>query len=184
MTPLQTHVSFFDPEGTGVITLGQTFRGLSRIGVSWALALVLTPIINGFLGYLTTGKPGFKVHIDRIAQGKHPFDTGGFDDAGNFDRAAFDALFSGISGDVLTVVEMRKVIASRGNRRPQMGPLAASLGNWFSDKEVRLLFCVASDTSKLENGVKVPAMRKRTVQRFFEGTLLHDVARARVWRRH
>jgi len=179
MTPLQRHVTFFDPERTGIVTLRQTYRGLSRLGVSWALGLVLTPIINGFLGYLTTRKPSFDIVIDRISDGKHPYDTGVFDAHGEFDETAFDALFAGVSGDAISAAEMRRVIEGRGNRKIEMGRLAGFLGNWFSDKEVRLLFCVAADTSKSEGGRTVPAMRKRTVRRFFEGTLLDAVARAR-----
>jgi len=178
---LERHVRYFDPEQTGIITMRQTYRGLSRLGVPWTLGVILTPIINGFLGYLTAKKFTFSVVIDHIASGKHPFDTGVFDDQGEFDQAAFDALFVGISGDAITAVEMRRVIVGRGNRRTSMGPVAAFLGNWFSDKEVRLLFCVAADTTKSEDGRTVPAMRKRTIRRLFEGTLLDTVARARVF---
>jgi len=183
MTPLQRHVSYFDPEGTGFITMGQTARGLRRLGVPLILRLLLTPLINGLLGLRTTKKPGFRVHIDRIADAKHPFDSGVYDERGEIDDAAFEALFSGIQGDSITVAEYRAVIVARGNRRPEMGPISAALGNWFSDKEVRLLFCVAADTVKQQGRTEIPAMRKRTLRLFFEGTLLDSVARARVWAR-
>ncbi|WP_394829574.1 caleosin family protein [Pendulispora albinea] len=182
MTPLQRHAQFFDPERTGIITPRKTFRGLGRLGIGWHLGILLTPLINGFLGYLTTRKITFDIVIESIASGKHPYDTGVFDDEGQFDQAAFDALFAGVSGDAITEMEMRRVIVGRGNRRAHMGDLAGKLGLWFSGKEVKLLFCVASDTTKSENGKTVPAIRKRTMRRFYDGTLLDAVARARIWR--
>lgn len=183
LTPLQRHAAFFDPEGTGSVTPRQTIAGLARLGVPWWWQLVLTPIINGFLGYLTQRKLSFTIRVERIADGKHPFDSGTFDDAGAIDDAAFEAVFaSAADRDVVTAKEMRAVIVARGNRRPQMGKLAGVLGNWFSGKEVRLLFCVAGDTTATEDGASVPAIRRRTLRRFYEGELLPAIARARLVR--
>ena len=71
-TALQRHAAFFDPAGTGVVTMGQTFAGMRRLGVHLVWRVLLTPIINGFLGYLTQGHPSLVIRIDRIAKGKHP----------------------------------------------------------------------------------------------------------------
>ena len=179
---LQRHVAFFDPEATGRVTLGQTWAGLGRLGVSLFYRLLLTPIINGFLGYLTQRRVSFVIVVAKIADGKHPFDTGSFGDDGAIDESALAKLVaiaepSGTGG--VTAKEMRALILARGNRRPAMGKLAGTLGSWFSGKEVRLLFCIAADTTKTEDGHVVPAITPRTLRRLYEGRLFHLLARRR-----
>src|SRR5882672_5329130 len=178
-TALELHVGFFDPAGTGTITMRQTRAGMRRLGVHWIWQVVLPPIINGFLGYLTQGRASFVIDVNRIAQGKHPFDTGVFDAAGEQDSAALEALFAN-AGETLTADDMRAVISARGNRRPSMGKVAGVLGHWFSGKEVGLFFCVASDAIKIVDGRAVPAVTKATMQAFYDGTLLPTLARRRI----
>jgi hypothetical protein len=181
MTPaaLARHAAFFDPAGTGVVTMGQTFVGMRRLGVRLVWRIILPPIIQGFLGYLTQGRPSFVIRIDRIAKGKHPFDSGVFDTSGEIDPSAFAALFEDGS-DAVTAEEMRAIISARGNRLPKMGKLAGALGHWFSGKEVAVFFCVASDTTKSVDGRPAPAVTKETLRRFYEGTLFPELARRRA----
>src|SRR6476619_7533220 len=94
LTVLERHVSYFDPDGDGEITISQTYRGLRGIGVGALIAVLLTVLINLFLGYLTQGKPSTRVSVRDIARGKHPYDTGTFNVNGELDEAAFTALFS------------------------------------------------------------------------------------------
>lgn len=176
---LERHAAFFDPASTGSITMGQTTAGLRALGVGLGWRLVLPPIINGFLGYLTQRKVSFTIAVSKIADGKHPFDTGVFDDSGAVDAAAFDALLGAATGGALTKEEMIALIVSRGNRRPAMGKLAGSLGKWFSAREVGLLFCLAADTTKKVDGREVRAITPRTLRRFYDGTLLHTLVRRR-----
>lgn len=178
MTALERHASFFDPQGTGFITVRQTYAGMKRLGVGVGWRVLLTPVINGFLGYLTKGPP-FVIRIDRIAQGKHPYDSGSFADDGRFDATAFEALFAN-GAAAITADEMDAVISARGNRKPEMGKIAGALGHWFSRREVGVLFCVAADTTKTVGGRPVPAMARATLRGFYEGTLFFDLARRRV----
>jgi hypothetical protein len=177
-TALERHAGFFDPKGTGFVTMAQTREGMERLGVTWIWRMVLPPIINGFLGYLTEGRPSTVIRVDRIAQGKHPFDSGTFDAKGEADPAAFDALFAG--GDLLTAEEMKAVVSSRGNHLPEMGRVAGALGHWFSSREIELFFCVAADSSKMVGGREVPAVSKKTLRAFYDGTLLPELARRRI----
>ncbi len=165
---LETHASFFDQNRTGSIKMGQTYDGMRRLGVRVWWRVLLTPIINGFLGILTKGPP-FVIVVDRIAQGKHPYDSGTFGDDGNFDAQAFEVLFAKY-GACITADEMKEIITERGNRRPQMGPLAGSLGHWFSSREVGVFFCVAADTTKRVGSHDVPAVRKETFRQFYDGS--------------
>jgi hypothetical protein len=177
--PLERHVAFFDPEGTGTVTIGQTWDGLGRLGIGLFYRILLTPIINGFLGYLTQGRVSFDIVVSKIADGKHPFDTGSYGDDGEIDEGALTKVVEAGSGGALTATEMRALILARGNRRPAMGKLAGSLGSWFSGKEVKLLFCLAADTTKKEDGREVPAVTPRTLRRLYDGSLFHLLARRR-----
>lgn len=176
---LERHAAFFDPEGTGQVTMGQTWAGMGRLGVALPWRLLLTPIINGFLGYLTQGRVSFRISVAKIADGKHPFDSGSFGDDGEIDATALEALGAAGGSSALTAKEMRTLILARGNRRPRMGKVAGALGRWFSGKEVAVFFCIAADTTKKENGRDVPAVTPRTLQRFYAGTLFHALARRR-----
>ena len=183
-TPLQRHAAFFDPEETGVVTMGQTWRGLRSLGIGIHYRVLLTPIINGALGYLTRGNARFVIDVSNIAAGKHPYDTGVFADDGEIDEQAYAALLLAAPGDKLTKKEMRAQIVARGNHRPQLGKLTGALGRWFSFREVSLLLCLAADTTKREDGRDVPAVSKRNLRRFYDGTLLPAIARQRRIRAH
>jgi hypothetical protein len=178
-TALQRHAAFFDPGGTGKVTIGQTWAGLGRLGVSLVWRVLLTPIINGFLGYLTQRRISFEILVDKIADGKHPFDTGTFGDDGRIDEIALAKVLEICGNTSITAKEMRAHILARGNHRPQMGKLAGTLGSWFSGKEVRLFFCIAADTTKTEGGEVVPAVTPRTLHRLYDGTLFPTLARRR-----
>ncbi len=176
-TALERHAAFFDPDGTGFVTTKQTRAGLKRLGVTLYYRIVLPPIINFFLGYLTTKKfLSFTIIVPKIAEGMHPWDSGSFDGKGELDSTALDTLVAK-GGGALTNDEMWALIVSRGNRRPQMGKIGDVLGKWFARREVRLFFCIAADTTKIMNGEAVPAVTERTLRRFYAGTLLHTIAR-------
>jgi len=177
VSALEKHAAFFDPMGTHRITCSQTYDGMKRLGVPLVLRVVLTPIINGFLGLLTGGPP-FVIEIDRIEKGKHPFDSGTFDDSGNLDPAAFDALFPAGRTEI-TATEMDQVISDRGDRKPEMGKFAGSLGHLFSKAEVAVLFRIASDTTKTVNGKPVRAMSREQLRSFYDGTLFERIAAQR-----
>ncbi|HEX3772691.1 MAG TPA: caleosin family protein [Polyangiaceae bacterium] len=178
-TALERHAAYFDPKGTGFITFSQTVDGLRRVGVPWHLRVVLATIINAMLGYVTEGKPSTVIRVDKIAQGKHPYDSGTFDRGGQIDASAFDALFAGAE-DALTADEMHAIISARGNQMTDRGAVAGALGKWFTVREVNLFFCVAADTAKVVGGKKVPAVHKTTMRKFYEGKLLPELARRRV----
>jgi Caleosin related protein len=182
LTVLERHVSYFDPEGDGEISMAQTFRGLRGVGVGAVIAGLLTVLINLFLGYLTQGKPSTRVSVRDIARGKHPYDSGTFDVKGELDEANFAALFSAPTAsapfDRLTRDEIRKLIVRRGDSKKPFGELGSVLSNWFSGREIQLLLCVASDCKKeLPSGEQVPAISRRTLRRFYTGQLLFLLAR-------
>ena len=184
LTVLERHVSYFDTDGDGQITMAQTFRGLRGIGVGTVISLLLTLLINSFLGYLTHGKPSLSISVRDIARGKHPYDTGSFNERGERDEQAFEALFSAPTAhapfDRLTQGEIRTMIVKRGDPKKPFGELGSVLSNWFSGREIQLLLCVASDCKKaLPSGELEPAISRRTLHRFYTGHLLFLLARRR-----
>jgi hypothetical protein len=179
LTALERHASFFDPKGTGVVTARQTYAGMKRLGVAWGWRVVLTPLINGFLGYRTEGRLSLVIRIANIGRGKHPYDSGSFADDGSFARDAFEALFPD-GARAITAAEMDAVVTARGDRDPGMGKIAGVLGHLFSKREVGVLFCLAADTTKAVGGKSVPALRKETLRRFYDGTLFPELARRHV----
>jgi Caleosin related protein len=184
LTVLERHVSYFDPDGDGEITMSQTFRGLRGVGVGSVVAGLLTILINLFLGYLTHGKPSTRVSVRDIARGKHPYDTGTFNPKGELDEANFAALFTPPTAtapfDRLTREEIRTMIVKRGDASKPFGHLGSVLSNWFSGREIQLLLCVASDCTKVtKSGEELPAISLRTLRRFYTGHLLFLLARAK-----
>lgn len=184
LTVLERHVSYFDVDADGQITIAQTYRGLRNVGVPFPLAVFFTALINGFLGFLTQGKLSTKISVKDIAKGKHPFDTGSFDTRGERDRVAFEQLFSAPTTreprDRLTVEEIRAVIVKRGDPKKPFGEFGSLLSNWFSAREIELLLCAASDCNKaLPGGEERRAISRRTLERFYSGELLFLLARRR-----
>lgn len=184
LTALERHVSYFDTDADGEITIAQTFRGLRKIGVGAVTSAALTLVINVFLGYLTHGKPSLKISVRDIARGKHPFDTGSFDDRGEIERSNFARLFTAPTAqppfDRLTGAEIRSRIVKRGDPKKPFGELGSVLSNWFSGREIQLLLCVASDCKKATpSGEEQPAISRRTLDRFYSGRLLFLLARAK-----
>ncbi|MET0793441.1 MAG: caleosin family protein [Polyangiaceae bacterium] len=184
MTALERHVSYFDPDADGKITMAQTFRGLRQLGVGAVTSAALTVLINVFLGYLTNGKLSLEVSVRDIARGKHPYDTGSFNERGERDASNFERLFTTPTAaapfDRLTAAEIRTMIVRRGDPQKPFGELGSVLSNWFSGREIQLLLCVASDCSKLDaHGQAQRAISRRTLRRFYSGHLLFLLARAK-----
>jgi hypothetical protein len=184
LTALERHVSYFDTDADGKITIAQTFRGLRKVGVGRVTSAALTLVINVFLGYLTNGKPSLKISVRDIARGKHPFDTGTFNDRGEVELSNFARLFTSPTAqppfDRLTRAEIRGMIVKRGDPQKPFGELGSVLSNWFSGREIQLLLCVASDCKKATpSGEQLPAISLRTLRRFYSGHLLFLLARAK-----
>lgn len=183
LTALQRHAGYFDADRDGLVTLPETYGSLRRLGVGRFTSGILAGIINLFLGPITRGRATLTISVTHIASGVHPFDTGVFDKHGELDRAHFDTLFRD-GADRLTRAELRGVIVERG-RRAKAG-WKGWLANQFSGAEARLLFCLASDTTKTVGGRAQPAISKLRLLHFYQGRLLPALARRRrlLRRRH
>lgn len=181
LSPLERHAAFFDPDADGLVTPKQTYAGLKRLGIPAPLALVMTGIINFFLGKLTQGRWTLAIATREIHRGVHPYDTGTFDRTGAIDRRALDHVFDGPHAlpprDRLTEAELRRLIVKRNDPDKPFGALGSVLSRFFSWSETRLLFCLAADSRKRTGGDEEAAITKRTLVRFYEGRLFYLLER-------
>lgn len=180
-TALERHAGFFDADGDGFVTIGETRQRLGDLGVPAPLALFFSLLVNLFLGYLTRGRPSLRIEVRNIQRGKHPFDTDTFDTAGRFDAGAFEAIFqrSAEPRDRVSEAEFVRVLEWRGDPDRPFGLVGSGLSKLFALLEARVLFCLAADCRKLENGESVQALSRKTLQRFFDGRLFPVIARRR-----
>jgi hypothetical protein len=182
-TALELHARYFDPDHDEAVTLKQTLRGMTDLGLPLLLAAPLTVVINGFLGYLTRMKPSLSISVPDIERGKHPFETGVFGGGGKLDEVAFEELFTAPNArqprDRLTYRELRALVLRRGDPRRPFGWIGSLLARLFSAAEVYTLFCLASDCQKLVGDHVLPAMSRKNLRRFYEGRLFPLLARRR-----
>lgn len=156
---------------------------MTDLGLPWLLAAPLALVINGFLGYLTRGKPSLSISVPDIARGKHPFESGVFGPGGELNETAFEELFTAPNAraprDRLTYGELRALVVKKGDPNKPFGLLGSLLARGFSAAEVYTLFCLASDCQKLVGDSVQPAMSRKNLRRFYEGRLFPILARRR-----
>ena len=73
---LELHARYFDPDHDDAVTVKQTLRGMTALGLPWLMAAPLALVVNGFLGYLTRRKASLSISVPDIARGKHGFSSG------------------------------------------------------------------------------------------------------------
>lgn len=180
---LELHARYFDPDRDESVTPKQTLRGMTDLGLPWLVAAPLALVIGVFLGYLTRRRPSLSISVPDIARGRHPFDSGVFDPAGQLDEAAFEELFMAPHArpprDCLTYREFRALVLRRGDPRRPFGLVGSLLSRVFSAAEVFTLFCLAADRRKLVGDQVLPALSRKNLRRFYEGRLFPLLARRR-----
>jgi peroxygenase len=164
-TALQKHVDFFDTNHDGKITLADTYRGLRRLGLGTVRSATFAGVINAALGSSTSGAPSLTVDAERIHAGKHPSDTGVYDEKGRFSLPRFRRLFARYDADgdgALDGEELTRLFA--GNRSDLVGHLG-------SRAEFGLLLDLAGED---RNGRKV--LTRARLERFYNGSLFYRLA--------
>lgn len=172
-TPLQKHVSFFDKNGNGIITLSETELGLRRLGLGRIKAGAAAVAIHLFLGPRTTGSwRSLDISVKDIELGKHGSDTGVFDAEGRFAPEAFERIFARFdvsrSGS-MSGAELEAMIAANSRLRPGDRTVAS--------QEFQLLMIIAADTVEEAGGDEVRAISKERLKEFYDGTLFYKLAK-------
>ncbi len=177
LTALQRHVAYFDPGRTGVITIPNTARAISDLGVSWGLTWFLTLLIHAALAPRMGFNWRLRLAIPRIDEGVHAGDTGIFGGDGEIRHHVFEELFAkatraGLGPEATVTHDDLWKFMLRDEKK--------SIGAYFSWAEAKLLLAVAKTGSEEVGGELVDVITKRRLLQFYEGRLLSSVAR---WRR-
>jgi peroxygenase len=168
---LARHAAFFDGSGDGHVRLGETYGGLRALGVGLVLSVVLAPVINVALGKRTGGSL-FTIEIGGILKGRHAFDTGTFDPAGQIDEAHFARLFERAAGGRAAITKDEFITFVRSNPDAKTPDVPAFLLKFFAWAEASVFFGVAGTG---EGGDRV--VPRARLHRFYEGRLLFAIAR-------
>lgn len=167
MTALQRHVSFFDYDGDGYITVVEDYRGLRALGIDPGSASAFALAINGALGTQTMGYPSLTISLYDIDAGMHGSDSGIYDGEGNFVPEQFELLFDewDLDGsDGLDPLEL----AARAVDDAELGDL---FGVTASAAEFGLLFAIAAEDGELS---------RDRMRGFYDGSLFYDLAEERA----
>ncbi len=179
---LARHAAFFDRRGAGALSVSDTVDGLSRLGLCGPLSLGFAVIIHAALGYRTRGRPSMSIDLSAISRGKHPHDSDSFGPDGAFSAGAFDAMFAKAAGgrDVIRRDELLAYLRSNPGGRVESTPGWVMFA--FSWLEATVFFWLFADRRVRAYGHDdlVPAVTRRRLARFYDGTLFH--ARARLVR--
>jgi peroxygenase len=166
MNALQKHLSFFDKDGDGKVTLKENFQSLRDLGIHPALALPFAIAINGAMATPTAGYPTFTLYLPRIDAGMHGSDSGLYDNEGRFDRQKFERWFTVWDKNSDGALDVREL----AQRLFQEADLFDLFGSVASGGEFAALFLVAAEQGKLS---------KSRMQELYEGGLFYAVAAAR-----
>jgi peroxygenase len=173
MTALQHHVTFFDGNKDGVISVAETDAAMRALGLAPKTSTPTAVVINFGLAKDTTGSLlGLKVSVPNIHQGKHAGDTDIYDEKGNFVPRKLDELWAKFDKDKdgqLTRAELDNMINVNAKDAGVKGKIAAR-GEFF------LLLDLAGQPNA--KGEKV--ITKERLQAFYDGTLFPQIAAERA----
>lgn len=177
MTVLQQHISFWDSNNDGVITLGECYDGWRRIGFNPILALLGMLVINLNFSYFSAPNTGwkswipdpfFRVYMDNIHRCKHGSDSETYDTEGRFVPQKYEEIFSKYDKDNKGGLYFKEVLTMVYHNRNVMdfyGWIAGSL-EWLVT-----WFLVAREVSP--HGKMIA---KDDVRGVYDGTLFYKLA--------
>ena len=167
MTALQKHVSFFDYDGDGYITVLEDYRGLRALAIDPVSAAAFAFAINAALGTPTSGYPTLTISLYDIDDGVHGSDTGIYDSEGRFVPEAFERLFEYWDEDGSGGLDPAELAA----RTVDDADLFDLFGITASIAEFGLLYAVAAEDGELT---------RDRMRAFYDGTLFYDLAEERA----
>lgn len=170
-TALEKHVTFFDVDNDGLITMSETYNGLRALGQSRVEAAKTTAIVNLFLGPKTSVSwlDFLSINISNIHLGIHDSDTDIYDQNGNFDESMFEGMivdFDVNNDGALSESELATMVAT--NKESTFGNMASS-GEFASLMEL-------SGEEKEIDCEKVRVLTVETLRSFYTTNFLHTEA--------
>lgn len=172
LSPLQSHLAFFDVNADGKLNFQETRDGLKKLGLSGMRASLAALVINAGLGPRTTGNKllssgGLDVSIGNVKAAKHEGDSGVFDAQGNFSKAGFDAMFAKYDTNRDGNFSATEIQAMQKDRAHTFFGKLATKGEWG------LLMKLASDGTDPQGK---PSISKERLQSFYDGSLFYQLA--------
>lgn len=167
-TPLEQHVAFFDADGDGIITVGETYRGCRAIGAGRLVSAAAAALINGTMAWPSARGfwPTTKIRVRGIHRAMHGSDTRTYDETGGFDAASFDAMFSRYDrdgDDAWSLAEFaRRTWAQRAT--------ADVFGMTATVLEFGMMYYLVGDNGRL---------RREDLRRAYDGSLFYALAAER-----
>jgi Caleosin related protein len=189
MTPLQTHVAFFDIDGDTRVTPEEFAKGLKELGMPGSektLLKITKPIlakqaqlVNDRLSALNApatierAKPE-SIPLSSIGFGKHDSDTDSYvDDTGAFDQRKFDAMFAKADRNGSGALDLSEILHAAVARRESVSGLAASTGEFV------LLWALGSDVRERRFSGLLPKRKALSPERLaktLQGQGFYEIA--------
>lgn len=170
-TALQKHVDFFDSDGDGIITIGETVDGLKRLGICSLKAYALGAAIHIGLEMKTrvSGQGKLGINANNIHKGKHDSDTGAYDEHGKFVAKRLNDMFTKFDLDAdgaLSEEEMKHMLDDQKE---------GFVGHQASKLEFGLLMDIAGEDRDI-NGKATRVLTREVFEKLYDGSLFHAIA--------
>lgn len=166
MNALQRHITFFDLDQSGKITLGETIQGLIDLGVARPLALPAAMAIHTAMGTPSSGRPSLTIDLRGIEAGIHGSDSGLYGNDGEFVPERFDAWFDKWDTNHNEALDVKEL----AYRLYQESDLLDVFGVFASTGEYAALFLVAAEDGEIS---------KERMLGLFDGSLFYRLALTR-----
>ncbi|MBT6176636.1 MAG: hypothetical protein HOI23_05260 [Deltaproteobacteria bacterium] len=168
-TALAKHVGFFDANGNGKITVGESRERLAELGVDGLKGYAGAAAVNFVIASMVAGYPALTIDLSRIQKSKHDSDSDVFDANGEFDPKKFEELFTrfdknndgALDGDEISDFLTR-------NRESFFGSALAQL-------ELPILLKIAGEPMEV-NGTETQVLTRERLAKFYDGSLFYELA--------
>ena len=168
-TALAKHVGFFDANGNGKITVGESRERLAELGVDGLKGYAGAAAVNFVIASMVAGYPALTIDLSRIQKSKHDSDSDVFDANGEFDPNKFEELFTrfdknndgALDGDEISDFLTR-------NRESFFGSALAQL-------ELPILLKIAGEPMEV-NGTETQVLTRERLAKFYDGSLFYELA--------
>ncbi|MCO5573005.1 hypothetical protein L7F22_026770 [Adiantum nelumboides] len=168
---LQQHVAYFDRNNDGKVYPTETYAGFRALGFGRPISFLAAVFINLTLSYKSLDGPMpnllFPIYIKNIHRGRHPNDSGVYDEEDKFTHHRLDGLFREFAKtfpDRLSYNEMKKMRKSFYTGKTISGRLGSFLEWQFT-----------YDLLKDNDGY----VSKEHIKRVFDGSIFYYVEEER-----
>lgn len=171
MTTLQKHISYFDRNHDGQVTMGETYHGLRDMHLGVGKSMFSAFAINAALGpkTSTTWWQPTTINLNNIHLAKHGSDTGIIDSQGRFVQGKYDEMWQKWDPKGQGFITESNIIAMRAANKTD------APGGLGSKAEFDLLMDLAGQ-KKTVDGAEVRVLTRDTLASLYKGGLFYQLA--------